>query len=338
MKFFNNVIKNVFNIIYGNDSDFSLLKSSTSKKLDINHQNNINLFNQNKYVDNFQHKNEGLFCEIEDEILICKDIESKETQEIKSSHLQDNKANNQKYTKTLSNVILENQLQNSEKSQIIIKLNTNQHNVSNNTKINNNTNQNNIKNQTQTIKINTDIKTKKEIKIKDYESNNAKTRPYFFNALDNKINIQKAFNLSRDVIKKFEGLSLKSYKCSAGVWTIGYGNTSYLKKFTNKSNVIINQEQADNLLNLDLEMFFQGVLKKVNAICNENQIAALTSFAFNIGMNAFNRSTLLKLVLHNANDFEKIKSEFIKWNKVNKDISTILTRRRNAEFLLYSKS
>ena len=30
-----------------------------------------------------------------------------------------------------------------------------------------------------------------------------------------------------DLIKKFEGLKLKPYLCSAGVPTIGYGNTYY---------------------------------------------------------------------------------------------------------------
>ena len=32
------------------------------------------------------------------------------------------------------------------------------------------------------------------------------------------------------LIRKFEGLKLESYKCSAGVWTIGYGHTSNVKK------------------------------------------------------------------------------------------------------------
>ncbi len=50
-----------------------------------------------------------------------------------------------------------------------------------------------------------------------------------------------------DLIKKFEGLKLEAYKCPAGVWNIGWGNTSNAKPFKK-----ITAEQAEQFLDADL--------------------------------------------------------------------------------------
>ena len=61
---------------------------------------------------------------------------------------------------------------------------------------------------------------------------------------------QAALCNSVELIKGFEGLSLKAYRCQAGVWTIGYGNTSYLKSFVNNS-VTNNKPQGQILQGRD---------------------------------------------------------------------------------------
>ena len=45
------------------------------------------------------------------------------------------------------------------------------------------------------------------------------------------------------LIKKFEGCKLEAYKCSAGVWTIGYGHTTGVKE-----GDVCTQEEAEKLL------------------------------------------------------------------------------------------
>jgi len=50
------------------------------------------------------------------------------------------------------------------------------------------------------------------------------------------------------LIKEFEGLSLKSYICPAGVWTIGWGHTGP----DVKANMTISETKADELLRQDV--------------------------------------------------------------------------------------
>ena len=51
------------------------------------------------------------------------------------------------------------------------------------------------------------------------------------------------------LIKKYEGCKLKAYKCPEGIWTIGWGNTTYEDGRPVKEGDIIAQEKADYLLN-----------------------------------------------------------------------------------------
>ena len=90
------------------------------------------------------------------------------------------------------------------------------------------------------------------------------------------------------LIKRFEGCRLTAYKCSAGVWTIGYGHTSGVH-----SGQVITQAQADALLRQDLEKFERYVNSTayvpITAQLNDNQFAALVSFAFNCGQGKLKR-------------------------------------------------
>lgn len=105
---------------------------------------------------------------------------------------------------------------------------------------------------------------------------------------------------------------MKTYKCPAGVWTIGYGNTSYLKGYTKPETQIITQEIADELLQNDIQIYYNCVIKNVGEICNSNQIYALTSFCFNVGVGAFEGSTLLKVIKRNPNHMPEIQTQFMK--------------------------
>ena len=131
-----------------------------------------------------------------------------------------------------------------------------------------------------------------------------------------------------DLIKKFEGCRLKAYLCPAGVLTIGYGHTKSVKP-----NQTITQKQADELLLADLTEFERGVKSSLIVPINDNQLGALVSFAYNVGIGALQKSTLLKKL--NAKDYQGASSEFLRWNKAGGKELKGLTLRRQAERELF---
>ena len=135
---------------------------------------------------------------------------------------------------------------------------------------------------------------------------------------------QKGINL----IKHFEGLELESYLCPANVWTVGYGHTK-----TAKPGMKITTATAETLLVNDLTPFEEHVKKVVKVVITQNQFDALVSFVFNLGQGAFSRSTLLKLL--NKGDYSGAADQFLRWNKAGGKVLAGLTRRREAERMLF---
>ena len=136
------------------------------------------------------------------------------------------------------------------------------------------------------------------------------------------------------IIKKFEGLRLTSYLCPAGAWTIGYGSTFYENGSKVQEGEKITIDRADGLLINTVHLFEKSVKGLVKSSINENQLGALTSFAFNLGVGNFKASTLLKKVNKNPSD-PMIRDEFMKWNKAGGKVLNGLTMRRGAEASLY---
>jgi lysozyme len=135
-------------------------------------------------------------------------------------------------------------------------------------------------------------------------------------------------------IRKFEGLRLEAYKCPAGVWTIGYGSTFYENGSKVQQEDKITLDRADRLL-FDIVMKFEiSVRGLVKSKINDNQLGALTSFAFNVGVTNFRKSTLLKKVNVNPID-ATIRNEFMRWTKAGGKVLKGLVTRREAEANLY---
>ena len=132
------------------------------------------------------------------------------------------------------------------------------------------------------------------------------------------------------LIKKFEGCSLKAYKCPAGVWTIGYGHTN--KVFVDD---VITQEEAETLLKQDLIIHCNNVSKLVKVHLNQNQFDALVSFEYNVGYGAFQNSTLLKLL--NQGKYKEAAAQFDRWIYAGKKVLPGLVNRREAEKELFLK-
>lgn len=130
------------------------------------------------------------------------------------------------------------------------------------------------------------------------------------------------------LIKRYEGLRLEAYLCPAGVWTIGYGHTSAAGKPVVKAGMTITPEEADDILRRDLGGYEQGVLSLVEVEISQNQFDALVSFAYNVGVGALAKSTLLKRV--NAQRFDEVPAEFMKWTKAGgRELKGLVRRRRD---------
>jgi len=134
-----------------------------------------------------------------------------------------------------------------------------------------------------------------------------------------------------DLIKKFEGLFLKSYLCPAGVPTIGYGSTMWNDSKKVKIGEVITLEGAEKLLMWELEKK-SVCLQKLNL--NQNQFDSLLSFIYNVGVGAFTKSTLLKIIKVNPNDV-KVREQLMRWVNKGSSFEKGLTRRRTAEANLY---
>ena len=110
-----------------------------------------------------------------------------------------------------------------------------------------------------------------------------------------------------DLIKSFESLRLKAYRDPVGIWTVGYGHTGpdvY-------PGLEISKPEAEQLLADDLRESEEGVRELVAVPLNDNQFAALVSFAFNAGGGALKGSTLRRKL--NKKDYKGAADEFSKW-------------------------
>lgn len=160
-------------------------------------------------------------------------------------------------------------------------------------------------------------------------------------------------NRAIDLIKHFESLhdgdlsviGLQPRQCPAGIWTIGYGRAlrshdgkRFLKGEADKAQAYerfpsLTEQQAAKLLAFDLEKFELDVKRFVKVEINENQLGALTSFAYNLGSNALKESTLLRKL--NAHDYHGASLEFRRWTKADGVELRGLIRRRNNEKRLF---
>jgi len=132
--------------------------------------------------------------------------------------------------------------------------------------------------------------------------------------------------LSIDLIKHFEGFSSNIYCCPAGIKTIGYGHA--IKK-NEKFNKAISIDEAVKLLIFDIKYILKRLNHYIYVKLNNNQLNAIISFCYNLGLGAFQRSTLRMKV--NEEEFTDASDEFEKWCYIGAIKSRGLLRRRLAE-------
>lgn len=136
-----------------------------------------------------------------------------------------------------------------------------------------------------------------------------------------------------ELIKKYEGCYLKSYRCPAGVLTIGVGHTSAAGKPDVLPDMKITQTQADEILTNDLRAVEADVERLVKVPLSQNQFDVLVSFTFNCGAGALEKSTLLKRV--NDGKLDQAPAELMKYTRGGGKVLPGLVARRRAEALMW---
>ncbi|MES2894395.1 MAG: glycoside hydrolase family protein [Pseudomonadota bacterium] len=135
-----------------------------------------------------------------------------------------------------------------------------------------------------------------------------------------------------DLIKRFEGYRRKSAQLPGGGWTIGYGHT-----LTAREGAEVSESDAEALLLYDLIAVAHAVNEHVFAPLTQNQFDALVAFAFNIGVENFQRSSVMRRL--NEGQFLQAACAMELWRKADFDGERIvvdaLVRRRSVEKTLF---
>src|ERR1700742_3701998 len=90
-------------------------------------------------------------------------------------------------------------------------------------------------------------------------------------------------------VKPFEGYRRSAARLADGRWTIGYGHTQ-----TARQGAEVSESDAEALLIYDLRAIAKAVEELTFAPLSQNQFDALCAFAFNVGLDAFRASEVLK--------------------------------------------
>lgn len=142
-----------------------------------------------------------------------------------------------------------------------------------------------------------------------------------------------------DLVTRFEGfqrqvvvgteLHAYPYLCPARFWTIGYGH------LCNQDSLPITQTQGRVILAQDLIVARVGVLKFTNWQLNDNQLDALTSFVFNLGVGRYRASSMRSQI--NRGELGNVPTELRKWVYGGGRVLPGLVLRRSAEAVLWAK-
>ena len=131
-----------------------------------------------------------------------------------------------------------------------------------------------------------------------------------------------------ELLKHFEGCELKAYQDSVGVWTIGYGHTKGIYE-----GLEITQSEAEKMLVDELPEYEGYITDKVVPMLQQHEYDALVCWVYNLGPTNLSSSTMLKKL--NAGEFKEVPFQMKRWDKAGGQPLLGLTRRRNAEALLF---
>ena len=137
-----------------------------------------------------------------------------------------------------------------------------------------------------------------------------------------------------DLIKRYEGVRRKPYRCPAGLWTVGVGHLiGDGLSLPDSWNRTLEAAEIDALLAKDVTRFERGVARYISAKLTQGQFDALVSFSFNLGLGTLQRSKVrLKL---NRGDMDGAIASLLKYNKAGgKELKGLTFRRRDEAKLM----
>ncbi|ANV90681.1 lysozyme [Picosynechococcus sp. PCC 8807] len=137
------------------------------------------------------------------------------------------------------------------------------------------------------------------------------------------------------LIRKWEGLRLVAYLCSAAKWTIGYGCTYMLDgRKVRKGDRLNSKAEAEQLL---IQVFNRDFLPELQAIPHWNEMsggqqAALASFAWNLGAAFYGNSNFNSITRAlRAKDWAGVPRALRLYNRAAGKINQGLINRREDE-------
>jgi lysozyme len=157
------------------------------------------------------------------------------------------------------------------------------------------------------------------------------------------------------VMHLFEGYRDRPYLCPAALWTVGYGEVLYQdqiklpvvrkegytgmirKEYSlkNEDNRTWTKEEINERFKNLLVGFERGVLRLAPSTArNQGLFDACVCISYNIGLGAFQRSTIRQRILRDES-LERVAEGFMMWTKGGGRELPGLVRRRKAEVALF---
>ena len=144
-----------------------------------------------------------------------------------------------------------------------------------------------------------------------------------------------------DLIKYFEGCRLEAYEDAVGVPTIAYGRIKDVKMGDSCTKA-----QAEAWLDEELHEYEGYINDAVTVALTQNQFDSLVSWVYNLGVGNLKASTLYNLgpsnlksstmlKVLNKEQYADVPEQIQRWNKAGGKVLEGLTKRRNAEALLF---
>jgi len=137
-----------------------------------------------------------------------------------------------------------------------------------------------------------------------------------------------------NLIKHFEGVRYRPYRCSAGLWTVGVGHLIGDGKSLPKAwNRVFTEQEINAFFIRDIFRFERGVGVYIKVPLRQSEFDALCSFSFNLGLGTLQRSTLRQKI--NRGDKKGAAKEILRYCRAGGKIIKGLQRRREAEYQMF---
>ncbi len=153
---------------------------------------------------------------------------------------------------------------------------------------------------------------------------------------DKALKLESSLAKTITLVKELEGFRSSAYVDTDGTVVIGYGMPIINGRKVRLGD-LISEVQAETALREKLQEIQQQILAASTVELNSNQLVALTSFTFNVGVESVFKSTLFRKL--NAGDFLGAANEFPYWNKAHMGGRLVplagLTKRRLTEKTLF---